>query len=290
MRMLSSWQLELVIAKNDAETFCEWIRLNWGLEPVTLERPLGATSVVVVYFETEALAKAHKRMLPAKFGISTARIAPCREEQWLTFWRHHFHVQNIGHRLRTVPVWEKPPDRRRINLWIDPGLSFGTGEHFTTRFCLEQLERACQELKPRSMLDAGTGSGILAIAAAKFGVKRVAAFDHDPVCVAKSRENARLNHLGKDRIRFYQADVMGRDWPGHSADVVCANILTNILIEAAPALWQATRKRLILTGIRETEGDAVAQAFLALGARETLRDGDGEWCGLVVEHPRPGKR
>ena len=209
--MLSSWQLELVIAKNDAETFCEWIRLNWGLEPVTLERPQGATSVVVVYFETEALAKAHKRMLPAKFGISTARITPCREEQWLTFWRHHFHIQDIGRRLRTVPVWETPPDRRRINLWIDPGLSFGTGEHFTTRFCLEQLERACLELKPRSMLDAGTGSGILAIAAARLGVPRVAAFDHDPVCVAKSRENARLNRLGKDRIRFYQADVTGRD-------------------------------------------------------------------------------
>ena len=288
--MLSSWQLELVMSKNDTESFCEWIRLNWGLEPVTLERPQDTRSVVVVYFETEALAKAHQRILPTKFGLYTARISPCRPEQWLTFWRHHFRVQDIGRRLRTVPVWEKPPDRQRINLWIDPGLSFGTGEHFTTRFCLEQLEQACLELKPRSVLDAGTGSGILAIAAAKLGVPRVAAFDHDPVCVAKSRENARLNRLGKDRIRFYQADVRGQDWPGHPADVVCANILTNILIEAAPALWRATRKRLLLTGIREAEGDAVAQAFLAQGGREILRDGDGEWCGIVVELPRPGKR
>ena len=283
--MKASGQLELVMAKNDTESFCEWVRVNWGLEPVTMEQPEGERSVVAVYFDTEALAKAHRRILPKKYLFQSVRASICREEQWMTFWRHHFHIRDVGHRLRTVPVWEKAPDRRRINLIIDPGLSFGTGEHFTTRFCLEQLEKACTDLKPRSMLDAGTGSGILAIAAVKLGVQRVAAFDNDPVCVAKCRENARLNRIGKDRIHFYQADVLVRDWPGHSADVVCANILTHILIEAAPALWRATRTRLILTGIKETEGEAVAKAFLALGAREILRDGDGEWCGIVLSHP-----
>ena len=210
----------------------------------------------------------------------------CHEEQWTTFWRHHFHTQNIGRRLRTVPVWETPPDRKRINLRIDPGLSFGTGGHFTTRFCLEELERACADLKPRSMLDAGTGSGILAIAAAKLGVKTIDAFDFDPVCVEKCVENAALNRLGKGRIRFYFGDVLKTGWMKRPADIVCANILTHILIQAAPALWRATQKRLILTGIREFEGDSVADVFVAQGAREVLRDGDGEWCGIVLDRPK----
>ena len=75
--------------------------------------------------------------------------------------------------------------------------------------------------------------------------------------------------------------MLAHGWETPAADIVCANILTPILIQAAPALWRATRRQLMLTGIRETEGDSVAQAFHELGAREILRDGDGEWCGLV---------
>ena len=284
--MKSCGQLELVLAKDDADSFCEWIRSNWGVEPVSLEQPHGDQAVVKIYFDTLAQAQAHRRKLPRNFALSSVQTMVCREEQWTTFWRHHFHVQDIGRRLRTVPVWEKPPDRKRINIRIDPGLSFGTGGHFTTRFCLEELERACADLKPRSMLDAGTGSGILAIAAAKMGVKTIDAFDFDPVCVEKCVENASLNRLAKNRIRFYFGDVLKTGWLKRPADVVCANILTHILIQAAPSLWRATKKRLILTGIREFEGDSVADAFVANGAREVLRDGDGEWCGIVLDRPK----
>jgi ribosomal protein L11 methyltransferase len=283
--MKSLWQMEIVVAKNDADSFCDWIRDHWGVEPVCLEPPHGDRSVVAIYFETLPEAKAKRRKLPKKFAITAVEIMACHEEQWTTFWRHHFHIQDIGRRLRTVPVWETPPNRKRINLLIDPGLSFGTGGHFTTRFCLEELERACAKLKPRSMLDAGTGSGILAIAAAKLGVKTVDAFDYDPVCIEKCNENAALNHLKTGQIRFYHADILRDGWLKKPADVVCANILTNILIEAAPALWRATKKRLILTGIREFEGDSVANAFVAGGVREILRDGDGEWCGIVLDRP-----
>ena len=281
--MKSCGQLELVLSLEDAEAFCEWVREHWAVEPVCLEQPHGDRAVVDMYFETLAEAKAKGRKVPKQFATTSVQAMVCREEQWTTFWRHHFHTQDIGRRLRTVPIWEAPPDRRRINLLIDPGLSFGTGGHFTTRFCLEELERACEKLSPRSMLDAGTGSGILAIAAAKMGVKTIDAFDYDPVCVEKGVENASLNHVKKGRIRFYQADVLRGGWLNQPADVVCANILTNVLIEAAPALWRATKKRLILTGIREFEGDSVANAFMAGGAREVLRDGDGEWCGIVLD-------
>ena len=286
LQMNSCGQMELVLAKRDADSFCDWVRDRWGVEPVSLEKPRGDQAVVKIYFGTLAEAQAHQRRLPKAFALSSVQTMACREEQWTTFWRHHFHTQDIGRRLRTVPVWETPPDRKRINLRIDPGLSFGTGDHFTTRFCLEELERACADLQPRSMLDAGTGSGILAIAAAKLGVKTIAAFDFDPICVKKCAENAALNRLGKDRIRFYFGDVLQDGWMTRPADVVCANILTHVLIQAAPALWQATKKRLILTGIREFEGDSVADVFVARGAREVLRDGDGEWCGIVLDRPK----
>lgn len=281
--------MELVLAKRDIDSFCDWVRGQWGVEPVSLEQPRGDQAVVKVYFGTLAEAQAHRRRLPKAFAISSVQTMTCREEQWTTFWRHHFHIQDIGRRLRTVPVWEPPPDRKRINLRIDPGLSFGTGDHFTTRFCLEELERACAELHPRSLLDAGTGSGILAIAAAKLGVHRIEAFDFDPICVKICGENAALNRLRKDRVRFFLGDVLKDGWLKRPADVVCANILTHILIEAAPVLWRATKKRLILTGIREFEGDSVADVFVARGAREILRDGDGEWCGMVLDRPQWSK-
>ncbi len=283
--MKACGQLELVLALEDAEAFCDWVREHWAVEPVCLQQPHGDQAVVNMYFDTEAEAEAKSRQLPKKFALSSVQTLACHEEQWTTFWRHHFHIQDIGLRLRTVPVWETPPDRKRINIVIDPGLSFGTGAHFTTRFCLEELERACAKLKPRSMLDAGTGSGILAIAAAKLGVKTISAFDYDPVCVQKCAENTDLNQLKPGSIRFYQADVLADGWLKKPADIVCANILTPILIQAAPALWRATQKRLILTGIREFEGDSVADAFIRGGAREVLRDGDGEWCGIVLDRP-----
>jgi ribosomal protein L11 methyltransferase len=281
--MTTYGQLEVVLSREDAESFCDWVREHWAVEPVCLEQPRDGRSVVDIYFDTEADAEARKGQLPDDFAFTSVESMTCHPKQWTTFWRHHFHIQDIGKRFRTVPVWETAPDEKRINLLIDPGLSFGTGDHFTTRFCLEELERACEALKPNSVMDAGTGSGILAIAAAKLGVPQIEAFDYDPICVTQCEENASLNGLSADRIHFFEADVLKPSGWDQPADVICANILTNVLVKAAPKLWGATRKRLILTGIRECEGDEVVDAFLPGGVRETRRDGDGEWCGIVLD-------
>ncbi len=278
-------QLDVVVSRDRAEELCGWIRENWKTEPVQVESPRGGPVVIQVYVDTPFRAEGLIRQLPTGAGILSAHAMACHEKHWSTFWRHHFHVQDIGRRLRTVPAWEKTPDRKRINLRMDPGLSFGTGGHFTTRFCLEQIENAWDCDRPRSMLDAGTGSGILAIAGARLGIARIAAFDHDPVCLARCRHNARLNRLRSDRIRFFTADVLQGGWCRKPADLVCANILTSVLIAAAPALWRATRHRLVLTGIREPEADSVSGAFRSQGAQEVLRDGDAEWCGMVMKRP-----
>jgi ribosomal protein L11 methyltransferase len=188
----------------------------------------------------------------------------------------------LGRNLRIVPEWEQAPNDGRINIIINPGLSFGTGGHFTTRFCLEALEEAAITLNPQTMIDAGTGSGILSIAAIRLGIPDVVAFDYDPVCIEQCNTNAERNGVG-GQIHFFQTDVLEPGWNSKPADLVCANILTSVLLEAAPLIKRATGKRMILSGIREVEADAVADTFIQLGCREVSRDGDGKWCGLVID-------
>ena len=285
--MKSCGELEFVVPKATADAFCDWARETFGTEPVCLESPAGQTAVVAVYGTDERqAAQWARRGIPPEYGVLSARARRCEEREWTGFWRRHFRTTDVGRRLRVVPAWEKAPDRKRINLKIDPGLSFGTGMHFTTRFCLEQLEAALDGPGVGSdMLDAGSGSGILAIAAAKLGAGRVDAFDFDPVCVAQFGKNRRMNRVPPARIRYVLGDVA--TWTtSRRYGVVCANILSSILIQTAPRLWKITAGRLILAGIRDSEADEVADAFLRLGAREAVRDSDGEWCGLVMKRRR----
>lgn len=285
--MKSCGELEFVVPKATAEAFCDWAREAFGTEPVCLERPEGETAVVAVYGTDARQAEAWaRRGIPEAFGVVSARARRCEEREWTGFWRRHFRTTDVGKRLRVVPAWEKAPDRKRVNLKIDPGLSFGTGMHFTTRFCLEQLEAALEgEGAGVDMLDAGSGSGILAIAAAKLGAGRVDAFDFDPVCVAQFGKNRRMNGVPAGRIRYELGDVATWKAPQRYG-VVCANILSQVLIRTAGRLWKTTAGRLILAGIRDQEADEVAEAFLRLGAREAVRDSDGEWCGIVMERRR----
>ncbi len=269
-----------------ADAFCGWVRSALGQEPACWEERGGGEARVDVYFEgaEEALSARGRLGECGVRGAQDGGLECVGEESWTGFWKYHFHAMPVGKTLQTMPVWEEAPDNGRTVLRIDPGLSFGTGGHFTTRFCLEALEEAVEELRPRSMLDAGAGSGILSIAAVKLGVGEVSGFDWDPVAVERCEANAELNGLAKGRIWFWQQDVRG--WrPEGPVDVVCANILSSVLLEAAEALWAATGRRLILSGLRESEGGAVSAAFEALGARLRRREGDGEWCGLVMERP-----
>ncbi len=276
-------QLQVVLDSALAEPFCDWLRETFDREPVSLAPPHHPTSVVDLYFDTLADAQAALRLLPsAPFPLASARAFLCDASRWTDFWRRHFRVTEVGKRLRTVPVWETPPPSDRIDILIDPGLSFGTGAHFTTRFCLEALEYSAGNLRPApaSLLDAGTGSGILSIAALRLGFTDIDAFDYDPSCIEKSAENLALNSVPPDAIRFFHADVLSFR-PARRYDVVCANILSSVLIEAATTLWSATARHLIVSGIRAYEGDAVSEVFCGRGAREILRDDDGEWCGLL---------
>jgi ribosomal protein L11 methyltransferase len=265
-----------------AEALAARLEARWQHPPVIVQRPFADRAWIDLYFDRDIeafLAAVAIRNWP---GVRAAQPRVCRQRDWQSFWRDHFKIRDVGRRLRIQPVWEKraalPKGRKRI--WLDPGLSFGTGEHFTTRFCLEQIDRLSAGGRARSVLDVGTGSGILAIAAARLGVPRVVAIDYDPQAVAQARANARLNRIGT-RVRFAVRDFAAKGLPKGRFDLVCANVYSRLLTDAAPALARAARAHVVLSGIREAELDGVADAYLALGMRETVRDGDGEWGGLV---------
>jgi ribosomal protein L11 methyltransferase len=274
--------LSLQVNPRAADSLSARIREMWMVEPVQLARP-GETEVwLEVYFPTVVEAHLASRSLASAKGVLASSVRGYAPRDWRSFWKHHFKARDFGERLRVCPAWSRRPKRGRVSVIINPGLSFGTGDHFTTRFCLEMIDSLCRPRPPATFLDVGTGSGILAIAAAHLGARRVVATDNDEQALEHARANAKLNGMS-GRIRWVVSDITADALPAGRFDIVSANLYGALLAGAAPALVRSAKKSLILSGIREQETDMVADAFIDAGARETVRDGNGEWSGLVFE-------
>jgi ribosomal protein L11 methyltransferase len=190
--------LTLEIEKSDAESMAARIEEEWGYAVIQLERPNHNRSWLEMYFDQPGEAEIAAAVMGAWPEVKGHIIRRENPRDWQTFWRHHFHTTDIGQHLRIIPVWEKSPEATKTSrkiIWLDPGLSFGTGDHFTTRFCLEMIDRLVPAGNIHSMLDIGTGSSILAIAARLLGVERVEGLDHDAIALEQAHENIRLNNL-----------------------------------------------------------------------------------------------
>ncbi len=230
----------------------------------------------------ESTARAHA--LP---GAWESDIRPIPREDWAESWKRFFHAEKVSPRVWICPSWEQcaamPGD---VVVGIDPGMSFGTGQHATTRGCIVFLDRLARPGHPLSVIDAGCGSGILAITAAKLGYARITAFDNDPDAVAIARDNAALNGVA-DRIVTHIAGVETTPQWG-PADVIVANILAPVLIEhavtLAAALSPARSARLILSGILLTQATEVIAAFAQppVGLVLEERLDFGEWTTLCL--------
>lgn len=274
----------LEVGRQHADQVMEKIESSWGHPVIQLERPGHAFVWLELYIEQPAEAEII-RMVAA--GWPEVRAAAVRAESprdWKTFWRHHFHATNIGHHLRIVPVWEEASayesgDRKVI--WLDPGLSFGTGDHFTTRFCLEMIDRLVPPGGINSMLDVGTGSSILAIAAHILGVSRIIGIDHDAYALDQARENLKLNAIATG-VELKVSDITEAPVEG-AFDLVCANVYTSVLLSIAGPLVGCTGRYLVLSGIRDPELDEVGRVYREYGMTEIFRDGNGEWGGLAFE-------
>lgn len=202
---------------------------------------------------------------PAPATLSIRKV-PARD--WAESWKRHFKPVAIGRKLLVKPTWNrKKPAPGQALVLLDPGLSFGTGQHATTRFCLQELVDVRDPDRPQSLLDAGMGSGILALAGVALGFGPVEGFDFDADCVRTAVENAALNGMTSN-VTFEQADVTRLPKrPKKKFDVVCANLMADLLIAEAPRLVTrvAPGGRLILAGILTTQFPAVEASFSALG-------------------------
>lgn len=229
------------------------------LEPAPGETPLWDQVLVTGLFEADAdlatLTALIRAQLPALQALDTRQV---EDQDWERAWMDDFRPMRFGQRLWICPSWDEPPAGDAISILLDPGLAFGTGTHPTTALCLEWLD--AHPPAGLEVIDYGSGSGILAVAALKLGAARVTAVDIDPQALTATRDNAERNGvLGRVRT------VLPGDLPEVPADLLLANILANPLIELAPrfAALVRTGGGLVLSGILADQAADVAAAYRA---------------------------
>ncbi|TAM57711.1 50S ribosomal protein L11 methyltransferase [bacterium] len=227
----------------------------------------------------EAMSAAIVAALPQARTTATS----IEDAGWSEAWREHFHAQHIGG-IAIVPSWERETfaDAVRAIVEIDPGQAFGTGLHPTTRGVLLALQEL--DLDGCTVTDVGTGSGILALAVARLGARRVHACDIDPVAVRAARENVRRNGLeSRVHVARCSADLSGVP----SARIVTANLTAGIALALARALRALVEPAgtLLLAGIVGAREREVLQAFEPLGFTVRARRAEGEWVGLALGVP-----
>jgi ribosomal protein L11 methyltransferase len=198
------------------------------------------------------------------FGAEKIVVKRLPRQNWAESWKRHFKPIEIGDSLLIKPGWSRRPPRRGQKVIIlDPGLSFGTGHHPTTLFCLERLVRCRVAGASQSFLDIGTGSGILAIAAAKLGYSPVEAFDNDPVSVRVSLENVKKNQL-RERVHPRLQDLSALKIKNARAyDLICANLMFDLLVKEAGRICAQLKAggKLIVAGLLIEQFKKVAETL-----------------------------
>ena len=210
-------------------------------------------------------------------SVRDMSVREIEERDWLGEWKQSWQPVEIG-RFIIAPPWSDIADRHdHLIIRIEPGMAFGTGTHETTRLCLDAIQK---HFSGGSFLDVGTGTGILAIAAAKlFSGARIEACDTDVAAVSIARENAALNGVA-EQINFRTGSV---DDSTPSADLVCANLTADVISQMLPALVSLSCGKLILSGILETQVELVQAGLHACGIDDFEVAQDGEWVALIVQ-------
>ncbi len=204
-----------------------------------------------------------------------------REEDWAEAWKQYFKPEKVG-KIVIKPSWEEySPVSGEIIIELDPGMAFGTGTHPTTRICLKLLQEI---ITPQTeMLDVGTGSGILALAGAKLGAKKIFATDIDPVAVKVALENIKRNRMER-LIEVYESDLLERP-QDFKFNLVVANIIANAIIEITPQLVKvlAPGGMFLASGIIEERFPEVLECLTKQGLVMTKHISEDGWVGLIVQ-------
>lgn len=258
---------------------------------MVLEDKPSGRSWLTGYFASQAEATAAWQDLACATDAPWTKVEPVvrelPDEDWKNSYKVHFKAWKFG-RLNWVPVWEREtfvlPAGEEV-LWLDPGMAFGTGNHETTRLCCERLALfAAVHGNSTRVIDAGCGSGILALSAAKLGFGPIAGFDNDPEAICVSEENAALNGLA-GQVEFYVGDLVTGFAGGRTAGLVLANIQADVLMRFVGELCAAVAPggQLVLSGILCQELETVRAKFaaMAVGWRVESR-ALGEWADLAL--------
>lgn len=205
-----------------------------------------------------------------KYGRLEAELSNIREEDWANNWKQYFKPFTVGKRLAVKPSWEDyDGDGKRTILEIDPASSFGTGQHYTTRLCLEILEECLKD--GDSVLDIGCGSGILSIASMLLGAESAAAVDIEENAASTAKENAQKNNIPEDKYKVYCGNILSDDGTAEiidgKYDIITANIVADVLIAMKEHFVRYLKDggTLIISGIIEERADEVLTAVETAG-------------------------
>jgi ribosomal protein L11 methyltransferase len=269
-----------------AEEAVEYALMEAGALGTEADASAGADGLlrVTAYFEEPPEVERVRASLAEAlhvYGLASSDVREMKFHEvegrdWLAEWKKGWRPVEVG-RFVVAPPWSEVEERAgRVRIVVEPGMAFGTGTHETTRLCLAAIEK---HFEGGSLLDVGTGTGVLAIAAAKLHpASRVEACDTDPLAVSVAEENARLNGVA-ERIAFRVGTV---EETTASAELVCANLTADVILPLLPALLAATCGRLVLSGILTTQAPQIAARLVELGVGEYELASDGEWVAFVV--------
>ncbi|MDD5858173.1 MAG: 50S ribosomal protein L11 methyltransferase [bacterium] len=209
----------------------------------------------------------------------TLETSGVEQEDWQNAWKKYYHAMDIGNRLAIVPGWEQYETDRTV-ITMDPGMAFGTGTHETTSLCLETLDSLVKG--GERVLDIGTGSGILAIAALKLGAAVAEGVDIDPMCVRTAGENARRNGV-QDRFTVLVGDLS--DKASGQYNIITANIVAAAILSLAPHVpaLMAPGARFIASGIIDTRKDEVLTGLRAAGLEPVEVKEKRGWACIICK-------
>lgn len=290
-------EFSIQVDSEDVEAVAELVA-PYGYGGVVIEEiPPATTFWVKAYLpQDQASYATQKRIEDGIRYLSLIRpLSPLQwreleEEDWANAWKVHFQAHKVGERLVIVPTWQEYiPQEGELILQMDPGMAFGTGLHPTTQMCLRELEK---RLEPgMTVLDLGTGSGILSIAAAKLGARAVLALDIDNVAVDVAQSNIHQNGLESVITAAWGSlplsNIGNLEMAWGNFDLVVANIVARVITELAPELVAAPKPGgiLIASGLLDTTADDVESCLVAAGARPVTRRAVADWRTLVLRTP-----
>lgn len=278
--------------------FLEASREYWDYVDEALAKKMEGLSQIRLYLEGDAAPqlaalRALLRTLPEKYpacdlGPLTLRLENVPEEDWENSWKASYRPLPVGEKFLIVPQWMTVDDTQgRLPVRLELGLTFGTGEHASTQMCMRALEALVHG--GERVADLGSGSGILSICALRLGAKSAVGVDIDPQAEHISVENAALNGFGADRFTAVTGNVVTdaalRERLGTGFDLVCANIVADVLIALAPAVPELLRPdgRFLCSGILDTREQDVRAALEAAGLSVCGGDTQGEWRCLTAK-------